>query len=159
MKQLKIASFALLTAFLVLSFATRNNFNPNGKDWLGLEDDELIKATEVIEMVQEALITPITNCYRETNPHAFMMKCTTAIRFEFDYNEYNVNPDALVYAKSPVAGELIFIECEQRNHLAQVFITPYTKEIKVRESYFSPIRFAQEYVTDFCKNIAENKAD
>src|SRR5687768_9887806 len=112
MNRTRKTTLLLLTVFSVLSFATRNNFNPTGKDWLGLEDEQMVKAQEVIDLVNEKLNQPIRACYVEVNPHAFMMKCRTDIAFEFEHDAYNSDPSLEVYANYPVGGKLTFIECE-----------------------------------------------
>lgn len=159
MKRIQKLSILMLIAFFVLSFATRNNFNPAGKDWLGLESEKMVKYQEIIDLVNTRISTPIRECYVEVFPHAFMMKCRTDIVFSSESDAYNTDHSLEVYADYPVQGELVFIECESRHHLCDVQVTHSTGEIKVQESYFSPWISDQEYTQSFCEKIKTKKED
>lgn len=155
MKRTRNISIILLSSFFILSFATRNNFNPNGKDLLGLEDAENVKASEIKKMVDEKVVTPIYTCLQESNPHLFMMKCYSGVDFVFDEASYNTNPEAEAYSNYPVSGKIFFTDCEVENFLCAVKVTYSTSDIQIQESYFSPWVTPVVYLESFCSRLKE----
>lgn len=157
MKQLKYLSFGLVLIFGVMSFMTKNNFNPNGKDLLGLESNEMVKVQEIKDLVMERIGTPVANCISEVNPHVFMMKCYSTIEFKFMQDLLNSDSNAEVYANTFYRGQLTFIECDNHHHLADIDVNYATKEIKIQESYFSPVMSESEFLKSFCEKIKSKK--
>ena len=159
MKTKKIAFATIILCLLTLSVMGKNNFNIG---WSILDDEvKVYKESEVLDFVGKKLVQPIRECYEKANPHAFMTKCYSDMKFNFDEQyDWQVTedkPEREFYENQRILGDLAFIDCGTKRHIGQVEIRMDMKTVKVQESFFSDWVSAEDFTDSFCERINESK--
>ncbi len=148
-----------MSVFLVLSFATENNFTKELNDYQ--VEKEKISKKEVMETLSHALLVPVKKCMREKRPHLFMTKCYNRFIVLVDegrsMKHLNEFKDTHQFSTQvPFKFELKFDDCGDVNHICNGAIYFAENKILIRESYLSNRVEVAEFLEKWCEKLSES---
>lgn len=165
MKSFNIILGFLLIACIGFSFLTTNNFDVvqanadrqvnNEISKKKINANDTISRKEFQRYMDTELIKPVRTIIEKHNPHVFMTKCYSAVNFELD--ERYKNTRYPLYKSGGIQGRLVFTECSQNKHMADVYVNLKEKTFTIQESYTSKAKNKEEYVSHLNSYMVGNK--
>lgn len=160
MKTFNVLFVILVLACLGLSFMSPNNLDKAAvpttetaavaPEMLAEPNSDTISAKQLQDFVNKELIAPLRACMEEADPHVFMTKCYSKLKFVQTLGQFG---SRRLYKDSYIRGRLVFIDCSEENFMADVRIHYKSKEIMIKESFRTPNQSHKEYLKSICKHL------
>lgn len=151
MKYIKHIAFSLLLFFFVMAMLTGNNFNPDGNDVLGLENSSNVTSSEIENEVLK-LTAPLLDCLKKSQSTSNEDTCEQKIDLVFGEESHN-HSEAEININSHIYGELVFIQCDEESHLADVHILYAENIVEMRTFFGDPWTKADKFVENSCARL------
>ncbi len=141
-KNAKYILSTLLIFAITLGFASQNNLGINFANW-GVKEDKKIEAKAVVETIQSMIVTPIRSSIEKRNPHMFMTKCYSGVKFSMNGYVEQESPEAIIesgrtfYSSETVYGNVRLIDCGNEEPICRYRLHLEDNSIEVKESFVS----------------------
>ena len=162
MKTFNILFVILVLACLGLSFISPNNLDKSttttvekasvAPEMLAEPNSDTISAKRLQDFVNKELLAPLRACMEEADPHVFMTKCYSKLKFVRTPRQFGSRK---LYKDSHIRGRLVFIDCSVESFMADVMIHYKSKTITIKESFRTPEQSHKEYLKSICKHLEE----
>lgn len=155
-KNVKYILSTLLVFAITLGFASQNNLGLNFASW-GVKDDQKIEAKVVVETIKSSVISPIRTSIEKGNPHAFMTKCYSDIKFNLNGFVEQESPEAIIesgrtfYSSEVVHGTILLIDCGEEEPICRYRLHLEDNSVEVKESFVAEWKPLKELLTQIEK--------